>query len=242
MVPQMPANRCTGIAPTTSSIFSLSSSGTVKTTITPPMAPIHSAPNRLGARGSAVIDTRPASAPFSTMVRSGFLYSTCVRISAVTAPAAAAMLVFAKMRDTSDTSPTVPMASCEPPLNPNQPSHRMNVPRVASARLEPGIGLTLPSLLYLPRRGPSTMAPARAAQPPTECTTVEPAKSENPASDSQPPPHCHDPEIGYITPVSRITKIRNGHSLIRSASAPDTIEAVAATNTSWKKKSDPTEA
>ena len=33
-----------------------------------------------------------------------------------------------------------PMASCEPPLNPNQPSHRQNVPSVASVRLEPMIG------------------------------------------------------------------------------------------------------
>src|SRR6056297_964133 len=242
MVPQIPANRCTGMAPTTSSILNLSSSGTVSTTMIPPTAPIHSAPNRVGASGSAVIDTRPANAPFSTMVRSGFLYSTCVRIRAVTAPAAAAMLVLAKMRLTSDTSPTVPIASCEPPLKPNQPSHRMNVPSVASARFEPGIGFTLPSLPYLPKRGPSTMAPAKAAQPPTECTTVEPAKSENPASANQPPPHCHEPEIGYITPVRSTTKARNGHSLIRSASAPDTIEAVAATKTNWKKKSEPIEA
>src|SRR6056297_3262229 len=242
IVPQIPANRCTGIAPTTSSIFSLSRSGTVKTTMTPPTAPITSARKSDGASGSAVIDTRPARAPLSTMVRSGFLYMTCVRISAVTAPAAAAMLVLAKMRLTSETSPTVPIASCEPPLKPNQPSHRMNVPSVASARLEPGIGMTLPSLLYLPMRGPSTMAPASAAQPPTECTTVEPAKSEKPASLSQPPPHCQEPEIGYMTPVSTTTKARNGHSLIRSASAPDTIEAVAATKTSWKKKSEPIEA
>src|SRR6056297_131353 len=237
----MPAKRWTGIAPTTSSILSLSSIGTVKTTITPPTAPIQSAPKSVGASGSAVIDTRPASAPLSTMVRSGFLYMTCVRISAVTAPAAAAMLVLAKMRLTSETSPTVPIASCEPPLKPNQPSHRMNVPRVASARLDPGIGFTRPSL-YLPRRGPSTITPARAAQPPTECTTVEPAKSEKPISDSQPPPHCQEPEIGYMRPVRTTTKARKGHNLMRSATAPDTMDAVAATKTSWKKKSDPTDA
>ena len=151
------------------------------------------------------------------------------------------MFVLAKIRDTSVTSPTVPIASCEPPLKPNQPSHRMNVPRVASARFEPGIGLVLPSL-YLPMRGPRTIQPARAAQPPTECTTVEPAKSEKPASFNQPSPHSHEPEIGYMMPVRTTTKIRNGHSLIRSATAPDTIEAVAAANISWKKKSEPSEA
>jgi len=196
IVPKIPAKRWTGMAPTTSSILSLSRSGTVKTTITPPTAPIQSAPKSEGARGSAVIDTRPASAPFSTIVRSGFLYMIWLRISAVTAPAAAAILVLAKMRLTSLTSPTVPIASCEPPLKPNQPSHRMKVPKVARARFEPGIGCTRPSLPNLPRRGPSTMAPAKAAQPPTECTTVEPAKSLKPISDSQPPPHCQEPEIG----------------------------------------------
>ncbi len=37
-------------------------------------------------------------------------------------------------------------------------------------------------------------------------------------------------------------KNRNGQSLIRSASAPETIEAVVAQNISWKKKSDPVDA
>ena len=187
------------------------------------------------------MDTRPASAPFRTIVRSALPYTICVRASATMEPAAAAMFVFAKIRPTSVMSPTVPAANCEPPLKPNQPSHRMNVPSVASARLEPGIGFVLPSL-YLPIRGPSTMAPAKAAQPPTECTTVEPAKSEKPSSDNQPPPHCQEPEIGYMIPVRIATKIRNGHSLMRSASAPETIDAVAATNINWKKKSEATEA
>ena len=40
------------------------------------------------------------------------------------------------------------------------------------------------------------IAPASAAKPPAACTSVEPAKSEKPASDSQPPPHCQDASIG----------------------------------------------
>ncbi len=94
------------------------------------------------------------------------------------------------------TSAMVPMASCEPPLKPNQPSHRMKVPSVASGRFAPGIGLTLPSLPYLPLRAPRTSAPASAAQPPTEWTMVEPAKSEKPISASQPPPQLQAPWIG----------------------------------------------
>ena len=37
-------------------------------------------------------------------------------------------------------------------------------------------------------------------------------------------------------------KIKNGHNLTRLATVPDTIDAVAAQNINWKKKSDPTDA
>ena len=45
-----------------------------------------------------------------------------------------------------------------------------------------------------------------------------------------------------MTEVKTITKTKNGQSLILSATAPETMDAVAAQNISWKKKSDPTEA
>ena len=82
------------------------------------------------------------------------------------------------------------------------------------------------------------MAPVRAAQPPTECTMVEPAKSRKPSSLSQPPPQLQEPWIGYRMPVSTTVKIRNGISLMRSASVPDTIDAAVATNTIWKNQSE----
>ena len=164
------------MAPTTSSIFKRSRSGTAKTTMTPPTAPIRVAETSEGVSGSAVMDTKPAKAPFKIMVKSGFLYRSCVKIRAATAPAAAAVLVLEKIRLISATLPDVSIYSCDPPLKPNQPSQRINVPKVANARFEPGIGFTLPSL-YLPKRGPRMIAPVKAAQPPTECTTVEPAKS-----------------------------------------------------------------
>ena len=81
-------------------------------------------------------------------------------------------------------------------MKPNHPSQRMNIPKVASGRLEPGIGITDPSSLYLPCLAPITNAPANAAAAPVACTTVDPAKSEKPASDSQPPPHCQEALIG----------------------------------------------
>ena len=114
---------------------------------------------------------------------------------AVTTPAQAAMLVLMKMVEMAMASGIVPSASCEPPLKPNQPSQRMNVPSVASGSDEPGNGCTLPPT-YLPMRGPSTRAPASAAQPPVECTSVEPAKSEKPRASSQPAPHSQEAWIG----------------------------------------------
>jgi hypothetical protein len=72
----------------------------------------------------------------------------------------------------------------------------MKVPRVASGKFAPGIGFTWPLGPYLPRRAPRMSAPAKAAQPPTEWTIVEPAKSEKPISESQPPPQVQEPWIG----------------------------------------------
>src|SRR5690606_18426440 len=136
------------------------------------------------------------------------------------------------------TSAALPSASCDPPLKPNQPSHRMKVPSVASGRDEQSMGLTWPPGPNLPVRAPSRMAPASAAQPPTECTRVEPAKSEKPSSLSQPPPHCQEPVIGYKKPVSTALNSRKGQTRRRSASVPETIEAAVATKTIWKNQSD----
>ena len=44
--------------------------------------------------------------------------------------------------------------------------------------------------------------------------------------------------MGYTTAVRIAMKRKNDHSFTRSASAPDTIEAVVATNTIWKNQSD----
>ena len=195
-VPQTPATKCTEIAPTTSSIRNLSSSGTNSTTSAPPMPPMTIASRWFCRSGPAVIATRPARAPLSAKVRSTFLNSTWAVSMAATTPAAAARLVLTNTMAMAAASSALPSASCEPPLNPNQPSHRMKVPRVASGRLAPGMGLTRPSGPYLPFRAPRMIAPVSAAQPPTEWTTVEPAKSEKPNSARKPPPQLQAPWIG----------------------------------------------
>ena len=106
------------------------------------------------------------------MLRSGLCCSPHDAAMAPMTPAAAASDVVTKTRDTSAGS----ALSTDPPLNPYQPSHSRNTPIVASGMLCPATGRILPST-YLPRRGPSTITPASAAQPPTECTRVDPAKS-----------------------------------------------------------------
>ena len=93
-------------------------------------------------------------------------------------------------------STALPSANCEPPLKPNQPNQRMKTPRVTTRMFEGGVGRTLPSRPNLPRRGPMTTRPASAAQPPVLWTMVEPAKSMNPRSASQPPPQVHAPMRG----------------------------------------------
>ena len=79
--------------------------------------------------------------------------------------------VFMNMVDTAIASSAVPIANCEPPLNPNQPNHRINTPIVTSGIEEAANGLTGlgdPAFANLPILGPSNIAPAKAAAPPVE--------------------------------------------------------------------------
>ena len=64
------------------------------------------------------------------------LGSTTFSIDMVSPPAAA-MFVLTKTSATELASPTLLSFSTEPPLKPNQPSHRISVPSVASGRLQP---------------------------------------------------------------------------------------------------------
>ena len=98
----------------------------------------------------------------------------------VTVATAAAMLVVTNTRDAT-SAPPPDSATVEPPLKPNQQNHRMKQPRAPSVREWPGIARALPSLVYLPIRGPRIAAPTKAATPPTICTAVEPAKSWKPS-------------------------------------------------------------
>ena len=97
---------------------------------------------------------------------------------------------------TAVASSNEPRVKWDPPLKPNQPSHKMNTPNVDSGIDELAKGTSFPSPSNRPKRGHKRMAPAKAAAPPVECTKVEPAKSEKPISANQPPPHCQPITIG----------------------------------------------
>ena len=153
----------------------------------------------------AVMATRPAIAPLSANVGSGLPEMIQASTSEPRTPAAADRLVVTAMAAIDRSVP----ATVLPALNPNQPNQSRNTPSAASGRLWPWMALTitlpLPPLApeplpwlrtYLPSRAPSTMAPASPAQPPTECTTVEPAKSIMPRLDSHPPPQIQCPTTG----------------------------------------------
>src|SRR3989338_6356715 len=131
-------------------------------------------PTLTNAQG-AVMATSPARQPFKVIPKSVFPNKTHDATVALNIAAAAAVLVVMQICDIAFGSAAI----VEPGLNPNQPSHRTNVPIVARLRLCPGIGFIEPSSLYFPNLGPSIITPANAAQPPIECTTVEPAKSQD---------------------------------------------------------------
>ena len=73
--------------------------------------------------------------------------------------------------ETAIASSAVPIANCDPPLNPNQPSHRINTPIVTNGIEDAANGLTgvaPPDFENLPILGPKMLAPANAAAPPVE--------------------------------------------------------------------------
>src|SRR5688572_29636727 len=164
------------------------------TTSTPATAPIISDDSMLTQAHGAVMATSPARQPLSVMPISGFFKSSQAVAVEVSVAAAAAAFVFTATKAISEPSPT---AIVLPGLKPNQPSHSTKQPMKAAVMLWPGMACTLPSAEYFPIRGPRMNAPVSAAQPPTEWTTVEPAKSQKPPSASQPPPQIQCPVTGY---------------------------------------------
>src|SRR5690606_1041549 len=190
-VPHMPQVRCTDTAPTQSFNFNLSNSNTENTTRMPAIPPISSASNGVIMSAPAVTPTNPASKPFSTIPKSiRFIAIMLVKWPPMAPPHAPSAVV-------TSTSETIPGSAdnTDPPLKPSQPSQSKNTPIVAKGTEEPAISLVRP-FSYFPIRGPNSHIPTSAPHPPTEWTNVDPAKSTNPSSSRNPPPHFQLPMIG----------------------------------------------
>src|SRR3954468_1767435 len=167
------------MAPTGSSILNrFSTTPQATMTSTPAIEPMSAAAHGSTNAHGAVMATRPASMPFTIIPGSGFLNvgEYMHQNIAITAPKAAARAVLvATIANWMSVA-----ASVDAALKPNQPNNRMKQPSIAMGMWCAARVLLEPSLLNLPRRGPSTSAPARAATPPMVCTTPEPAKSTYP--------------------------------------------------------------
>src|SRR5437870_6491845 len=159
-VPNTPFTKWTEVAPTGSSTWTRSKKNTARTTRIPAMTPMMKELATLTKAHGAVIATRPANPPFNVMLRSGFPATIhIIKNALIDAVAAAVFDVTAIWAIEAQSAAIV-----DPGLKPNHPNHSTNTPIVADVKLCPWIGCVLPSL-YLPMRGPSMIAPAKAAQP-----------------------------------------------------------------------------
>ena len=133
--------------------------------------------------------TRPARAPLSAWPTSGRPKRYQLKPRAASAPVAPASVVFTKICGTFWENPRL-----LPPLNPYHPNHKSKTPRVARGMFCPWMGRALSE--KRPMRGPIIITAAKATHPPTEWTTVDPAKSIKPRFFNHPvacpvanPPH-----------------------------------------------------
>src|SRR5580692_8067223 len=199
--PNQPHNPCTEMAPHGSSILATrSKKRTPPHTRAPASTPMMTEDvGDTNAQG-AVIATSPASIPLQAMVMSGLPNRKYQISMAAAEPAQAARFV---LTATTEIRRSV-APSVEPGLKPIHPNNRMNVPVTTYTTLWAGKTRIFPPGPNFPRRGPSMIASAMAQNPPTACTTVDPAKSTypwprfivDPSCESQPPPHVQQPEIG----------------------------------------------
>src|SRR5258708_20552586 len=121
--------------------------------------------------------TSPARKPFVVKPASHFLLDIYAQNIAVNPAAQAANVVLAATRPMPSKSIA---ESVLPGLKPYQPNHRINPPLTAIVKSCGSMGAPPSRLNVRPSRGPSTMAPARATNPPMRSTPVDPPKSWKP--------------------------------------------------------------
>src|SRR3954451_22265422 len=136
----------------------------------------------------------------------------------------------------------------EPGLKPYQPNHRMTAPMLAMVRSCGGVAPPPSRLNLRPRRGPRAMAPARAREPPTVCTTVEPAKSRKTVPPvqlwnqpmvlpSQPPgPQTQWPKMGKMKPDTMALYRMSPLNDVRPTMAPKVMVDAVSAKANWNRK------
>src|SRR3569833_3941224 len=166
--PHTPQRPCSGHTPNTSPMRHLFCvSMKAKTNIPPATAPVMSAPTGCMRSEPAQIATRPASGPLCT--KPGSLRPT--NRAASTPPTIAISELIA-------TRPFTAATLCaDITLNPNQPTVSIHAPSARKGMLDGGCAAILPSFANRPCRAPNNTTAPHARQPPTACTTTEPAKS-----------------------------------------------------------------
>ena len=123
-----------------------------------------------------------------------------------------------------------PAVNALPPLNPNQPTHSIPAPAMVNVMLCGGMGC-----VGKPCRALSTNAVTTAAVPAVMCTTLPPAKSRNPRSNSQPVSAQTQCVIGAYTIIDQsAVNSRTETKRIRSAKPPTISAGVMIAKVSWK--------
>src|ERR1700727_1406499 len=172
--PNQPHKPCTDMAPQGSSILATRSrKRTPPQTRAPASTPMMVAEVGDTKAHGAVIATIPASIPLHAIVISGLPNMKYHSSIAAAEPATAARFVL--MATTEMRKSVAP--SVEPGLKPIQPNSRIKVPLTTYTMLCAGNALGFPSGPYFPSRGPNMTDKAIAQNPPTPCTTLDPAKS-----------------------------------------------------------------
>ena len=127
----------------------------------------------------------------------------------VSAPAAGAIVVAVAELAAYRLSCGVVRALVEPALNPYQPTHKTRTPE-STEETSCGSKSCARRGSYRPLREPTIKTPMRAEAPPTQCTTVLPAKSWKGGSswESHPPPHVHRTAREKGTPEMKTARTR----------------------------------
>ena len=131
-VPQIPAPRCTGTAPTASSMRYRNSRRVLINITTPPIAPITMAAVGVITWQQAVTDTKPAKQPLVIHSTATCRPRTMDRTRGNNSPPDPPKMVFSKIIATLSSK-----VRALPPLNPNQPNHRTNAPRMVRGKSLP---------------------------------------------------------------------------------------------------------